>query len=74
MICQTFTSPVPPWIIRYPLMVAVESSQESMKSVTSVPPLVRRSMKIEVTDAMVALLYRKIPLPGSASVIVVEKV
>jgi hypothetical protein len=50
------------------------ASSVSSTDVQSVAPLSRRSVRIVVAAFCVALLSLKLPLPGSASVVVVLKV
>jgi hypothetical protein len=57
-----------------PLMVLVESSKVSRTAVQSFPSLPMRSARIVVAVFCVALSRRRIPLPGSESVVVVENV
>lgn len=57
-----------------PLMLLEESSKVSRTAVQSLLKLSRRSARMTVDAFWVALDKRKIPLPGSASVVVVEKV
>ena len=52
--------------------VVVLSSNESRNAVILVEPTSRLSINSCVTDPMVALLYLTTPVPGSASVVVVE--
>ena len=62
------------YIVIVPLFVVfVEVDQVSYQAVCVFPNWSTLSMNIVVTDPIVALLYATNPAPGSASVVVVEK-
>ena len=61
-------------IVRVPLTALVESSNVSSQLVTVVPGELALSMKMLVIDPNVPLLNLTTPVPGSASVVVVENV
>ena len=64
-----------PTIVIIPLsLVVVLSSKESSQAVTSTLLTSALSINILVTEPIVALLYLMVPMPGSASVMVVLKV
>jgi len=64
------------WAVRRmnPLTVLVESSKVSSTVVQVPPRLSRRSARMTVAAFWVAFESRSTPAPGSASVVVVEKV
>jgi hypothetical protein len=61
-------------MVKNPSVGDVESSQVSYQAVCVVLVPSTLSIKICVTDVMVALLYLSVPFPGSPSVIVLLKV